>query len=118
MDEDFNRRHLTAGQRAIFAAPLVTTEGFRRPDRVTTEIAVVTQSDAANSAGVSVDAIQQATEVLASGSTELQEAVRGGDIAISDAANITDLPKHEQNAAIKAVESGNAKTVTAAAGKK
>lgn len=115
LDEDFNRRHLKTGQRAIFAAALVTTEQGRQESN--TKNLVFSQGQAAELAGVSDVSIQQAQGVLKNGSAPLVDAVRAGEVSVSDAAKIVDLPKAEQTAAVKAVEKGEAKTVSAAAGK-
>lgn len=117
LSKNFFRRHMTTGQRSLIAAELVTTNGAGQPKRIT-ENSVITQEEAATAAGISIDSVQQADKVLESGSKALQEAVRDGDVSVSDAAKVADLPKSDQNAAVKAVQSGEEKTVAAAAGVK
>ena len=114
LDEDFNRRHLKAGQRAMFVAPLVNTENGR-PEKGS-KIRPFSKEAAAEKAGVSEQTMADALTVDARGSEVLKEAVREGEVAPSDAAKVASLPKSEQNAAVKAVKSGEAKTVAKAAG--
>lgn len=127
LSKNFYRRHLNASQRAMIAAELVTTDGKGNPNaaeakkdpesRSNAQECAFDQTAAAAAASVSRRSVQEATAVLESGSKPLQQAVRDGDVSVSDAAKIVDLPKAEQTAAVKAVESGEAKTVSAAAGK-
>lgn len=68
--------------------------------------------------GVSENTVLAAEKVLEQGSQQLVDAVEVGDIKVSDAAKIVDLPKSEQTAAVKAVKAGTASTVAEAAGVK
>lgn len=114
-DEDVFRRHLTAGQRAMLVAPLINT-GNGRPGKGEL-IHPFSVQDGADRADTSDRTMQQAKSVLENGSAALIEAAREGEVSVVDAAKIVDLPKSEQTAAVKAVEKGEAKTVSAAAGK-
>jgi ParB-like chromosome segregation protein Spo0J len=116
LSKNIYRRNLNVSQRAMITAELVTTSGKGRPAE-NTAVAVISQSDAAQAAGVSVDAVQHANAVLKKGSTTLIDAVRTGKVTGSDAAKIIYLPKPKQTRAVKAVASGAAKTVAAAVGR-
>ena len=105
------RRHLTPDQKAIFAALIATAPSGGQVG----ENAPLSNSQAAEQLGVTVDRVKDAKAVLADGSKALVEAMKAGEVTVSDAAKIVDLPKAEQTAAVKAVASGEAKTVTAAA---
>ncbi len=107
------RRHLSASQRAFAAAQLVTTDGAGRPK--IGETSTISQGEAANALGVDRKSVNRAAAVLEGGSAALKRAVRDGEISVEDAANIADLPADEQKKALKAVERGEARTVTAAA---
>ena len=64
------------------------SHGQKKPD---TAIAV-TQSDAAAQLSVSEDSIQRARKVLQSGDDDLIHAVERGDISVSAAAAVAELP--------------------------
>lgn len=114
LSRNFYRRHLTTGQRALIAAELVTTSGPGRP-KLNGEYSPISIPEAAAAAAVDPKTVKQAAAIIESGSTALREAVESGEVSVSDAAKVVDLPKSEQNAAVKAVQSGESKTVAAAA---
>ena len=62
----------------------------------------LTVSQMATTAGVSERSIQHAKQVEESGSAALKAAVKVGDVSISTAAKIAQLPKKDQAAAIVA----------------
>jgi len=62
----------------------------------------------------SANSIKKASKVLEQGSAALVEAVKSGDVKVSDAEKIVDLPKGDQNEALKAVQTGEARTLSEA----
>jgi len=100
---NLHRRHLDESQRALVAARIANL-GEGRPDK-TTAIAAVSQSDASDLLNVSVDSLQRAKRVLDDGATELVQAVERGDVAVSTAAVVSELPKAEQRQIIARGES-------------
>jgi hypothetical protein len=79
------RRHLTASQRSIIAARLVTTTlgGDRRSVKLPTEI---TQEDVATLAGVAVKMVTDAKKVLNHPDPDLAKKVLNGEVAVAAAA--------------------------------
>ena len=67
--------------------------------------------------GIPVPTLERADQVARNGSIVLQEAVKTGTIAVSDASAIVDQPKMVQNEAVREVASGRAKTVRKALAK-
>jgi hypothetical protein len=103
------RRHMNSSQRSWLAAKRlkwVQEQG---------EGANLRLADVAEQMDVSERSVQMAGKVIANGTPQLAKAVEQGAITVSDASNVVDLPKAEQNAALKKVERGEAKTVTSAA---
>lgn len=95
------RRHLNEGARALKAAAEATAPEGRPPaektlpiGRVSAAPASVEQVAAAND--VSPRAVARAKKVLAKAVPEVVEAVRSGDVAVSVAAAVADLPADEQ----------------------
>lgn len=109
---NLHRRHLDSSQRAMVAAKLVTTTAGTNQH---TPKGGTSQAAAAEALNVGTRTVQRATEVVEHGAPELVAAVQNGTVKVTDAANITELPKAKQKAAVKAVVNGKAKTVTAAA---
>lgn len=105
------RRNLTDDQRAMLAAKLVET----RVGDATYQNDKSSRSDVAAEANVGVQKVDRARAVISRGSDKLQEAVRDGDVGVSDATSVLNMPKSKQDAAVKAVESGKAETVAGAA---
>jgi hypothetical protein len=78
------RRHLTASQRAIIAARLVTTTlGGDRSVKLPTEI---TQENVATLSGVAVKMVTDAKKVLNHSDPELAKKVLNGEVAVAAAA--------------------------------
>lgn len=73
-----------------------------------------TQAEAARKFNTSVDQIKRAKKVMESGTPELQEALRQGTIAISDAAAIADEPPEIQREALEAVRENRTRTAKGA----
>lgn len=105
--KNYNRRHLTTSQLSMIAGK----ELDRHCANLHTETTV---QEVADKHGVSKRSVDSAKKVIANGSTELQHAVTNGHVTVSDAASIVDQPKPKQNAAVKAVTNGHAKTVNEA----
>jgi hypothetical protein len=66
-------------------------------------IGASSQAEAAKSMKVGRRSVQRAKDVIERGSKPLQQAVNIGDISVSRAAAVVDLPKSEQLAAAKAL---------------
>jgi len=78
------RRHLSASQRSMIAAELVTTTlGGDRSVKLPTEI---TQEDVATMAGVAVKMVTDAKKVLSHNNPELKMKVLKGEVAVAKAA--------------------------------
>lgn len=115
LSANLHRRHLDVSQRALVAAGIANlSEG--RPE-LTAQICAVSQEDAAETLNVSRRAVQHATKVLECSPPAVVKAVQAGEVAVSDAAAISSLPKSEQKEALKKVESGKADTLRQAAKK-
>lgn len=112
---NFARRHLTTGQRAMFAAdmlPALEAEAAarqgatrakpgQRVGHVRAGLPAPTdhgraRDKAAEIAGVSARSVESAGTVLESGTPELVQAVRTSAVAVSTAAEIATLPAAEQ----------------------
>jgi flagellar biosynthesis/type III secretory pathway protein FliH len=99
VSSNVHRRHLTDSQRAMAAAKIATLRDGVRADRQGAQICAPRQEDAAQTFDVSRRSIQHARKVLDEGSKALQRAVDAGEVAVSRAASVVDLPKSEQLAA-------------------
>jgi N6-adenosine-specific RNA methylase IME4 len=88
------RRHLDESQRAMVAGRIATLVQGQRADR-SIDLSP-TQLDAADLLNVSVPSVKRAREVLDHGTPELVASVEQGQIAVSTAAVLTDLPPLEQ----------------------
>ncbi len=98
-DKNGARRHLNESQRAMAAAKLACLRiGQKGEKGQRTSIDV-----AAERLNVSPASIDRAKRVIAHGSKPLQRAVERGEVAVSSAAAIADLPKAKQR---KLVERG------------
>jgi hypothetical protein len=97
---NIHRRHLTESQRALVAAKLASLPhgGDRRSDQAA-NLPLETQASAAEKLKVSARSVRSAKQVLDKGSKALRDAVEAGDVPISKAASVVDLPKAEQLAA-------------------
>lgn len=93
-----HRRHLTESQRAMAAARIATLSqgGDRRSDQAANLPVENTQVGAAEALNVSERSVRSAKKVIEEGSKELQRAVESGEVSVSRAANVVDLPKSEQ----------------------
>ena len=82
------RRHLTESQRAMIGAKLVTTVLGSNQSAMDS----VTQSQAARQTGISIDTIQRASKVLASGDKTLIRLVESDRMPVNKAASLARLP--------------------------
>ncbi len=89
-----HRRQLTDGGRAMIAARIANLKPGR-PGK-TASIEAVSQTQAAELLGVSRTAVQHATTVIGCGDATLEAMVRRGEVAVSAAAAVADLPDAER----------------------
>jgi ParB-like chromosome segregation protein Spo0J len=95
LDKNLNRRHLTNSQRAMVAAKLANLKDGQT--KVGAQIcAPVSQEDAAEKLKVSRRSVQSATKVKDDAIPQVIQAVERGDVTVSAAAEIAELPKADQ----------------------
>jgi hypothetical protein len=110
IDRNLTRRHLTISQRAMIARKLANLKDGQT--KAGAQIcAPVSQEDAAERLKVSRRSVQSATNVKNDGIPELVQAVERGDVTLSTAAEIAELPQAEQR---KVVAKGTAAIKTKA----
>ncbi len=109
---NLHRRHLNESQRAVVADRLATMPQGARTDLQ--QICGMSQGDAANLLSVSTRSVETARKVNNAGSQQLIASVDAGDIAVSDAASVADLPPEEQDILLGRVQAGEAKNLKAA----
>lgn len=117
---NLHRRHLNESQRAAVAAKLANlSNGGIRPGQNTEasqtanlQSEAVTRAQAAKLLNVSERTVNAAAKVIHEGDESLVKAVERGDVAVSSAAKVAQLPKEEQR---EIVEQGRAKEVAKAA---
>lgn len=107
---NIRRRHMTTSQRAMVATKLANLSGKGRPKENASNEAI-SQDDAAKSMNVSRSAVQRAEKVVENSPAAVVKAVESGEVKVSDAASVADESKRVQNAALKAVQDGAAKTM-------
>lgn len=93
------RRHLSESQRAMVAAKLANMKEGRPSN--TTAIAGVSQSRAAAMLNVSADSVGRARAVIGRGAPELVEMVEKGQVAVSAAAQVIQLPVARQREVVR-----------------
>lgn len=91
------RRHLSQSQRAVSAFKLTKLA----PDKKC-QLAL-SQADAAEKLGVSERSVKRASKVVQSAVPAIVDKVIAGTLSVSKAATIAELPKKEQQAAMKSV---------------
>jgi hypothetical protein len=106
IDRNLNRRHLDESQRAMVAAKLAN---MKRGDNQHTSIEATSKERAAELLNVGRASVERAKKVQTKGDPELQRAVDTGEISVSAAASIADLPKGEQKAAVRGGKKAAAK---------
>jgi Domain of unknown function DUF29 len=94
---NLHRRHLNESQRAMVAATLATMGhgGDRRSDQAAI-LPLVSQAAAASMLGVSERLLRSAKVVREHGTPELAHRVEGGEITVSLAAKVLDMPQEQQ----------------------
>jgi DNA-binding transcriptional regulator YdaS (Cro superfamily) len=106
---NLHRRHLNESQRAMVAAKIATApEGnpHREAKKLTASIDAVTQPEAAALLNVSRPSVQRAAAVREQGAPELVAAVEKGEVSVSAAAEVVDLPHEEQRELVKSGRKG------------
>jgi hypothetical protein len=96
---NLHRRHLDASQRAMVAARLATM-GRGRPENRPKDL-FISQPEAASLLNVGESSVKRANAVMRTGTDELVEAVKKGDIPVTRAARIAKLPPAEQRKALE-----------------
>jgi hypothetical protein len=112
------RRNLDASQMAMAIAKLPKGTAGRPAEKNRDKFDPISQpsrAELAEEAGIGRTTMKYADKVNEQGAKAVQDAVVAGEVSVSDAAAIVDLPKTEQAKAVKAVKSGKAKTLKAAA---
>lgn len=107
------RQHLSASQRAMLAADMVTTNGAGRPELIV-GIPTINEAEVAKKLNVSRDSVNTASKVKKHGTEELQDAVREGVVTVNDAAAVATEKPEVQEQAVKKVKEKKAKTAKAA----
>lgn len=105
LSTNLHRRHLTESQRAAVAAKLANMKrgGDRKSDQAANlpdDPAPVSQAQAADMLNVSERSVRTAKTVLEQGAPELVAAVEKGEVSVSAAAAVSDLPQEEQAAVV------------------
>lgn len=108
-----HRRHATPTELAFAAAEFANmTVGFARfGDRGER----VSQEQAAEAFGVSVQAVRRAAKIDKDGTPELKEAVLDGTVTLTDAAKVAKEKPAKQRKAIAAVKGGESRSLAEAA---
>lgn len=96
-----HRRHLNESQRAMIAAEIANLAPKQKASSANLPNTPVTQSDAAKLLNVSTRSVTDAKKVQQKATEEVQKAVRSGDVSVSRAAKIAELPREEQPEALK-----------------
>lgn len=105
LSTNLHRRHLTESQRAAVAAKLANMRhgGDRKSDQAANlpdDHAPVSQAQAADMLNVSERSVRTAKTVLEQGAPELVAAVEKGEVSVSAAAAVSELPQEEQAAVV------------------
>lgn len=109
------RRNLDASQLAMALAKLPKAKPGRSGNGGQLAGNSETRESLATEAGIGIKTLQRADKVTEHGAKAVQDAVTSGEVSVSDAASVVDLPKKEQLAALKKVVNGEANTLKAAA---
>jgi ParB-like chromosome segregation protein Spo0J len=109
ISKNLHRRHLSESQRASIAARYAN-RGEGRPSKKTSSIELVNQESAAKLLNVSVASVKRAAAVIERAEPELVAAVERGDIPVSTAAKLVDLPKARQREIAKSGKKAAAKS--------
>lgn len=113
LSKNLHRRHLSESQRAMIAARLATMgqgrpstwrDGLDDKSSNLSNLSDVKQTDAAEMLSVSRSSVQTAGRVLEHGAPELVQAVEKGEVAVSAAAAVAQLPLEEQELLLQSVD--------------
>ena len=142
LSRNLHRRHLNESQRSIIGAraKVMFEEEARerdewnrfvkRPESPSTELVDDEKpremstganlhprlnEQAASVLNVSARSVATASKILETGDEQVIAAIESGNISVSDAASVADLPKDEQRQALEAVRAGRARTLRQAA---
>ena len=130
VSQNVHRRHLNTSQRAVIAATMATSfEALAKARQVATQhrgthkspvpvnLPAPGKGDARDQAGaalnVSGKSVDMAKKVIAKAAPEVVEAVTKGNLAVSKAAKIAELPKEQQLAELESAPTSRAKRVRA-----
>jgi hypothetical protein len=112
---NLQRRHLNESQRAMVAAKLANMrQGARTDVQPQVNLPEVSNAKAADTLNISESLVKHAKKVQAEAQPEVIQAVETGHIAVSAAAKLAEQPVAVQRAVVQELETGAAKTVTAA----
>lgn len=117
---NLHRRHLNESQRAMIASDVANRKhGQRGPARqkdgaIAPSSDGVSQGEAADAFNVSRDSVKRASKVQEKGTPELQNAVIDGQVSVSKAAKLADLPPEQQVAEVEAAKAPKPKKPKAA----
>ena len=100
------RRHLSESQRAMVAARVANMRSGTRTDLASIDARSISQDQAADTFAVSPASVDRAAKVQRTGVPELVAAVDNGEIKVSAAAAIADLPEEDQPPVIEQVKVG------------
>lgn len=125
------RRHMDQSQKSLTAGKLLLAfrkhhpELDAKPEEKNGEAiaeerpeSAPTVPQVAEDFGVSERLVHHGVKVAEEGSAKVQTAVERGEVAVADAAAISHLPAQRQDAALERVQSGKARTLRSAAGKR
>jgi len=96
---NLNRRHLNESQRAMVAASLANLADGQRADLKvgkSADLTPITQPEAAKMLNVSERLVRDAKVVERDGSDALVNAVKGGTVSVSAAADVAELSRQQQ----------------------
>ena len=95
---NLHRRHLNESQRADVAASVANLARGRPCGNPSIE--GISQAKAAELLNVSVASVERASKVQRDGTPELRAAVQSGRVSVSAAADVAELPQHDQAAIV------------------
>lgn len=93
------RRHLDESQRAMIAGKIANMKAGDNRFTIAAPIGAskISKADAAKRLNVGTKSVERARKVLDHGTSELQQAVEEGKVAVSVAAKIAELPAEQQD---------------------
>ena len=111
IDIQFSRRNVDASVRAMALSKLPKQTDMSSNG----QLATASREEIAEKHGVGRRTLQRADKVREEAAPAVIEAAEQGEVAVSDAAAIVELPKARQEKAVAAVKAGKAKTLKEAA---